>query len=232
MIQIVYTNSNCKDVFKVFYNLIKKYSDIPLYVISDYDISEYNITNSFIYNNSDPYWLVWVNALKKFNKDTFIYLQEDFFLYDSINKTKLKEYEKTLISSDYSFIRLLKSGNLNKEKIYNNLYEIESSNKDIFSMQSTIWKTNDYIKIMENVKDEKWLENSRYRENIIKLKMKGLYHYNGEQKRGKNHFDSDVYPYIATAVVRGQWNFREYKKELEPILNENNVDEKIRGIFI
>ena len=64
-----------------------------------------------------------------------------------------------------------------------------------------------------------------------KNNIKGLFHYNNENKRGLSHYDSSVYPYIATAVVKGKWNFREYKKELLDILNKLNIDYSKRGIY-
>ena len=231
MIQIAYTNSNCKDVLLPFIKQNRKHTKLPLYLISDYDVSGMDIDGYYNYNNDEPYYKVWCNAIKEFKTKTFIYLQEDFYLYDNVKEDKLREYEKQLLNTDYSFVRLLKSGALSDKSIFDKLYEIESNNIDIFSMQATIWKSDDYIKIMESVKDSKWLENSRYREHIMELGLKGLYHFDNERKVGKAHHDSNVYPYIATAVVRGQWNYKEYEKELKPILEENNVDEKIRGTF-
>jgi len=57
-----------------------------------------------------------------------------------------------------------------------------------------------------------------------------VYYYNGEPKRGGHH-DSSIYPYIATAVVKGKWNLSEYKNELLPLLNEHNIVIENRGIF-
>ena len=61
--------------------------------------------------------------------------------------------------------------------------------------------------------------------------MKGVYHYDNENKRGLNHFDSSVYPYVATALVKGKWNLSEYKKELGDILESKNIDINQRGKF-
>ena len=36
------------------------------------------------------------------------------------------------------------------------------------------------------------------------------------------HFDSLVYPYIATAIVKGKWNFQEYP-ELKKLLDSYNI---------
>jgi hypothetical protein len=96
-------------------------------------------------------------------------------------------------------------------------------------MQATIWRTKDYISLMEKVKDPKWLENDNYPKEMLKMGMKGLYYYDGESKRGENHYDSNIYPYIATALVRGKWNTSEYNNELTPIFSEFNIDKNKRG---
>lgn len=232
MIQVAYTNSNCSDLWEIFQKQTLKNCKLPLYLISDKEPKNFGISGLNIYDNNEPYYKVWVDALKTFNSEYFIYLQEDFFLYDDVNEKKLNEYLDFLkLTKEYSFVRLLKSGNLKNKKITDTLYEIESSNQDIFSMQSTIWRTEDYIKLLDYVKDSKWLENEKYRNACIELNIKGLYHYDNEPKRGGAHYDSNVYPYIATALVRGKWNLSEYKNELGFILDKNNINIKKRGIY-
>lgn len=232
MIQVAYTNSNCSDLWDIFQNQTKKHCDLPLYMISDKEINNVNLSGLFIYNNEDPYYKVWTDALSRFNSEYFIYLQEDFFLYQDVNKDKLNEYVDFLKNNpEYSFVRLLKSGNLGRTKLSDTLYEIESTNPFIFAMQATIWRTSDYIALMERVKDPKWLENEKYTKAMGEMNMKGAYHYDNEPIRGANHYDTNVYPYIATALVRGKWIMSEYSKELTPILNNNNVDIKKRGII-
>lgn len=230
MIQVVYTNLNCNDVFTPFYKQNRKHCNLPLYAISDYDIN-LNIDGFFKYKNNEPYYKVWVDALTKFNSEYFIYLQEDFFLYDDVKEEIVEEYKKELSNSKYSFVRLLKSGQLESKKIFNNLYEIDSSNKYIFSMQSTIWKTKDYIKLMNMVQSKIWYDEHSYRGKMIELNMKGLYHFEDELKIGSNHHNSNVYPYIATAVVKGKWNYKEYGEKLNKILMKNNINPEVRGKF-
>lgn len=232
MIQVAYSNSNCIDLWDVFQKQIEKHSTIPFYMISDQIPNNINLSGYHIYDNQDPYYKVWIDGLLKFSSEYFIYLQEDFFLYSNIDEKKLNEYLNFLKTHpEYSFVRLLKSGTLNNKKVSDTLYEIESNNSDIFSMQATIWRTSDYITWLDMVKDSKWLENENYKKVAIKMGFKGVYHYDNEPKRGLNHFDSNVYPYIATALVRGKWNLGEYQKELGEILNENNIDIKKRGTY-
>ena len=169
-------------------------------------------------------------GLTRFNSEYFIYLQEDFFLYQDVDKEKLNEYLEFLKNNpEYSFVRLLKSGDLGQTKLSDTLYEIEASNPFIFAMQATIWRTSDYISLMESVKEDKWLETPKYAYTMNRLGIKGAYHYDNEPKRGGNHYDNNVYPYIATALVKGKWITSEYSNELTPILNENNIDINKRG---
>jgi hypothetical protein len=202
-----------------------------IYSISDVNIL-YPVKGKYFYGNDVPYYMVWTGALRAFNQPYFIYLQEDFILYKNINQEKINYCEQFLKDHpEYSFVRLIKSGNLGSNQIADNLYEIESTNPDIFSMQPTIWRTDDYSKLLMDVKDEKWFETPVYRESAIKLDIKGLYYYEGEPKRGLNHYDSNIYPYIATALVRGKWNIPEYPTELPPLLWEYNIDQTKRGIY-
>ena len=98
-------------------------------------------------------------------------------------------------------------------------------------MQTSIWKTKDYIELLKNVREQKWLETPRYFEYMSKNNIKGLCHYDNEPKRGGNHWDSNVYPYIATALVKGKWVMSEYENELYPILKENSIDINKRGLI-
>jgi hypothetical protein len=231
--QIIYTNSNCSDIWEMFVTENQKNTNSDLYVIcNNDDFPIMDKTKIFTYDNNSDYYLSWVSGLVKFNVKNFIYLQEDFVLYDKVNDEKILEICEILNNSDYSFIRLIKSGNLNDVKIFDNLYEIEPCNNDIFSMQPTIWKTDDYIKILNSVMEKKWFETTEYRNFMCINNIKGLYYYNGESKRGLNHYDSSIYPYIATALVRGRWNTKEYHNELLPLIEKYNININIRGQFI
>jgi len=48
-------------------------------------------------------------------------------------------------------------------------------------------------------------------------------------KRGIYHWDSGIYPYIATAVVKGKWDYECYSKELSKLMDKYKIDPNIRG---
>lgn len=230
--QVAYTNSNCRDLWEMFITQNRKHCSMPLYMISDVKPEILGVDDVLIYQNSDPYYKVWIDAVERFGGEYFIYLQEDFVLYGDVKQEKIDEYVEFLRNHhEYSFVRLLKSGHLYDKKLSNTLYEIESTNMNIFSMQATIWRTVDYVRLMSLVRDPKWLETEEYRNKMIALNMNGVYHYNGEERGGKVHNNTSVYPYVATALVRGKWNMGEYGGQLGPMLSEYKIDLNKRGII-
>lgn len=228
MVQIIYTNSKCSDIWPMFLGQEEKFLSGSKFFITDKLVPYHPISKQLIYSESDNYSDVWIKALEDLNTDLFIYLQEDFILYDKVNIEKLNEYANLLKNSDYSFVRLIKSGEVN-QKITDTLYEISPDNDYIFAMQATIWKTKDYINILKNVHEAKWLETHRYKDFMKANKIKGLSHFDNEPKRGGNHHDSNVYPYIATALVKGKWITSEYGNILTDLINEYHIDINNRG---
>ena len=51
-----------------------------------------------------------------------------------------------------------------------------------------------------------------------------------KKKRGLYHYDSLVFPYIATAINKGKWNYNEYQKELDELFTEYEINPFERGI--
>ena len=99
--QVAYTNSNCQDLWKMFIMQNRKHCSMPLYIISDIKPDVFGYDDALIYQNSDPYYKVWMDAVEKFGGDYFIYLQEDFILYGDVNQEKINEYIEFLKNSSY-----------------------------------------------------------------------------------------------------------------------------------
>ncbi len=53
----------------------------------------------------------------------------------------------------------------------------------------------------------------------------GYTYFRGDEKlRGQAHYDSLIFPFIATAIVKGKWNNLEYASELWSLFDEYNVN--------
>lgn len=234
---VTYTHSNCLDLWKPYFDSLDEYSkNVKSYVLSDKISDEFENHRFFMYDDNLNYCNEFVKVLKSIKEDYFIYMQEDFILYDFIDKEKIEYYKKILDKSKFSFVRLLKCGDVTETCVIDNLYLISQINKphnsiNSFSMQPTLWKKEDFIKLYEKSNCLKFGENWTYINTMNELKINGLYCYYKENKRGMNHFDSNVFPYIATAIVKGKWNYSEYKKELDIIFKKYNIDMNKRGMF-
>jgi hypothetical protein len=93
---LTYTHTNCKDIWNSYFGRLDKYaSGIPSYVIVNKILDQtkkYNNHFFLEYAEDHPYFLQWVNALTSIPYDYFIYMQEDFILYDYINLKELDIY--------------------------------------------------------------------------------------------------------------------------------------------
>ncbi len=229
MISIVYTNSAYSDVFAVFLSQYRKYSSIPLRKISDEHADH-------IYSNDEPYYKHWLQALNSIQEDYFIYNQDDFFLYGAVDSQKLRQLTEILDDTHWSYIRLIKSGrNLSTRKPdvgLDHLYMVGEESSPQFSMQATLWKKRVFMQLYEEAAQTLWYECPEYEIVCRQLGIAGLYYYAGEPQRGRHHYDSSIYPYVATAIVGGKWNLSEYAHELCPILSENRIDPCDRGIYL
>jgi hypothetical protein len=223
---ICYTHSKCLDVHNLYSNQYKKHCSYNLTFLCDTKIND----DTFVYSNDDQYYIQWLKFLENYKESYFIYNQEDFILYNDVNESVINNLIKILNETDYSFIRLIRSGVNILNKYDDNLY-ITNEQEILMSLQCCLWKTEDFKKIM----DTSECPNIRY-ENILditarNLNIKGLVYYDNTMKRGMDHYDSNIWPYIATALVNGKWNIKEYKNELTPLLKEYIIDDNIRGKF-
>jgi len=232
-----YTHTNCMDLWEPYLDSLDKFlPEFPSVVISNEDYEDHGRHRFQPYDDTKNYCEEYVRCLKE-NVDTdyFIYMQEDFILYDRPNVEALKRYVSFLQNSSCSFVRLIRCGNVSNTRVTDDLYWItEPENnhafENCFSMQPTIWNKNKFIQLYETTKRNRFGE-SGFIENMNRLKIHGAYAYNGEPIRKNSlHYDSSVFPYTATAIVKGKWNVSEYDVELESIFSRYEIDPSHRGV--
>lgn len=233
---ITYTNSVMKDVWPLYFGELAINLDtcISSYVFSDSNVDIYENTNTktCLYNNDDPYYTQYLSCLEKVKQNYVIYAQEDFFLYDKVDYKKIIQLKDILDNSNYDYIRLIRAGYntpLNKSE-FKDLYKVDMGSNDAFSMQVTMWKKDSLVKLYKDCKSVKWLESSDWNESARNTGIQGLFYYNGEEKAGKYHYSSSIYPYVCTGVNKGMWNVNEYKEFLFDMFQKYNIDPDERGM--
>ena len=226
-----YTNSKASDLHDCYFDRIKKFFNPANQVaLCDTNIYKDGVVLSK-YNNKSEYHEQIIEALKKVKTDYIIYSQEDYVLFDYVDLDKLKKYINVLETDNrISFVRLIHSGiDFTPAQYNDDLIYLESDHQYYFSTQASVWRKEDFKQLFESSRTQAiWDEckNSSYLKNLKKI---GLCVKEKGKKIG-NHFNSRVYPYIATAIVKGKWNYSEYPNELESIYEEYGIKKEIRGI--
>ena len=149
------------------------------------------------------------------DNEIVLFCHEDMFLYKKPNFEIIDEYINLIKNDNCELIKLIRAfENLEKSNLHEKLFK--NPDKQLFSIQPTLIKVKTLKHIYKTVPGDNIWEfeantSKKYLKDIISLCSFDL---NEDKKRGKFHYDSSVYPYICTAVIKGKWNFKEYKKEL------------------
>ncbi len=232
---ILYSHTDYIDVCEVFFNQMEKfipYYNKTIFINQDNNLIPKNYTKVY-YDNSLPYRERLLSCLNKIDQEIVLFIHEDMFLYDNIDKKIMSEFVNLILEDKVDFIKLIKTdGHRGKSELHPNL--VVSPDYNLFSIQPTLCNRKKLITILENVN-----ANSIYdiEYNVSKtcidlgLTKSFMSSCDEESKRGSAHYNSHIFPYVATAINKGRWNFMEYNFELSNILNEYGIDKNKRGII-
>tara|TARA_R100000008_G_scaffold84861_2_gene73330 strand:+ start:115 stop:849 length:735 start_codon:yes stop_codon:yes gene_type:complete len=236
---IINTFSKYSDLWPMFFDSL----DVHLPFLKRYvfvDEGEPNDDSTTIhYDKNQQFRTQFLSCIDKVKEQYCIFISEDYIMYNTPRIDLLQKYKNILEEDkELTFIRFAK-GIEYGEPNYNNhndLYVLNNKLPYFYSQTAAIWRTRDLEKIFIH-SDELHIANLDYENSFEykatkvceKLNIRGLFCYNGEPKRGIYHHDSFVFPYIATALVKGKWNLSEYKKELTPLLKKYQINPEIRG---
>ena len=214
---LVYTHSDYSWVWKYWHQQTDKF-------LQNFDkICFLNSNSSFrkdylviSYNDELTYKNRILSCLNDIDDEEIVlFCHEDMFLYKKPNFDIIDEYINLIKKENCELIKLVRAfENLDKSNLHEKLFINPA--KQLFSIQPTIIKIKTLKYIFKSVPGDNIWE---FEANTSKKYLKDLislcsFDKITDKKRGKFHYDSSVYPYICTAVIKGKWNFKEYKKEL------------------
>ena len=214
---LVYTHSDYSWVWKYWHQQTDKF-------LQDFDkICLLNSNSSFRddyliikYNDELTYKNRVLSCLNDIDDNEIVlFCHEDMFLYKKPNFEIIDEYINLVKNDNCELVKLIRAfENLDKSNLHKKLFK--NPDKQLFSIQPTIIKIKTLKHIYKTVPGENIWE---FEANTSKEYLKDLislcsFDPDVDKKRGKFHYDSSIYPYICTAVIKGKWNFKEYKKEL------------------
>jgi len=230
---VVYTHTDVKDVWLPFFGQTEKwlsnYKKIVFVNKDDCEIpSDYR---KIFYDDKKIYRERLKSCLSQIDDEMLIFHHEDMFLYNKPNYSKIEEYTEYLRETNKSFIKLIKSGNDVgiSDKNYSDLMLNDKYFEYIFSIQPTIWKTTKFLEMVEHSEGNNiWEFEVAAQKTCRDRNIFGYYVDDNGKKRGDHHWDSIIYPYVATAVVKGKWNTKEYPNELKYVFEKYNINLKTR----
>jgi hypothetical protein len=223
---VVYTHTDMKDVWNMFFGQCKKYmNDYVIYVCVNKQIdelpSEYTV---ILYDDSMPYTDRWLQLLPQIKEELILFLHEDMILLDNPDHELLELYTEFISVGRVSSVKLIFAGDVASPSFVHPTLVSNSLSK--LSVQPTIIKKETFNNILRqvgsrNIWDFETAVSPRLGEFMVKVGT--------EKKRGMYHYDSQVFPYTATAINKGKWNYSEYKAELDILFAEYNIDVNVRG---
>lgn len=232
---VVNSHSSSVECLQLFFESIETYigerffDNIYLFInLCDYKPPPY--VSTILYDQHDSFKNQMVRCLSAIPDEILLYCNEDYLLYDYAKRDVLQRLEKKLLDTDFSFIKLVYSDTEPYQLYEDKLYLIDRTCRNNYSQTMSLWKTADLLEIHQKCPGgEIGTKGMKYghlediaKETCRHLNIKGLCYYNGEPKRGKYHFDSSIIPHMASAVIKGQWNFKEYP-ELKEILHASST---------
>jgi hypothetical protein len=220
---IIYTHSSYRDVLIPCLDRLNKYcpTDGNIYVCSEKTLGLSAGYVNLLYDDSACYTQRIRQCLSKISDPMLLFLHEDMILYAPANEYILgRHIDFLMLSPEHSYIRLFRTVNTLSKQITDTLFLCDNW---YFCVQPSLVKK-EALNIM--VSQDFGIRDFEpgVQEVCLKNNLKGLFSYCGEKKRGEAHYDSDVFPFISTAIVKGKWNLSEYPKEISSISKEYNIN--------
>lgn len=209
---IVYTHSKSSKAWKPYFGRLSKHaSTFEVYALSNVeDIKNYvKPENCYIYKEDETFTQSWLNASDKLsikNYKYFVYNQEDFILHDNVNLEMMNEAVLLIEEGVNDFTKLIRSGG------------------GEFCFQTTLNDLQKFISfISKHPLNKIWDEGQLSEKSIGEYECRYIPDEWIGFKRGMFHYDSKIWPYVATALNKGVWNTHEYPIEIESIFSEYKI---------
>jgi len=146
-------------------------------------------------------------------------------LFNSIKVDYIKKYYNYIKNNEANSIKLILAGDTFSESSIDSTLVYNDYSK--FSIQPTIVTKEFFLTTLNSVGQ---LNIWEFEQAVSPTGRDYMVRIGSEKKRGLYHYDSLVFPYIATAINKGKWNLIEYEDVLNPLFEEYNINPFERGM--
>lgn len=196
-----------------------------LFYNKDFYIADYDCK---VYSDSDKYSKRLLTCLEQIKEDFVLIHHEDMIFFDDVDMDQFSYYLEIMKTSDISYIKLLKGGlSAQPAQVYmEGVQKLQDDEPYRYAVQPAIWRKSELLKILQHFDNCSIydLEVGGVAQFMFEKGYKCLFAFNeGDKKRGMYHWDNSKYPFIATALNKGEWNMVEYDIEIENLKSEYNL---------
>ena len=230
---VFYSHFEYSDIWPLMFGQSEKHlKGKKKYLITNQDHGEVNHEWTVIkYDEKKSYQeRVW-KSLEQIKEEIVIFHHEDMFLFSEPKWEVMNKLLGLVKQDKVDVIKLIKASydNSAHEEFEKNIYY--NPKNLLFCIQPTIIKREKLIKIFKYTKgNSMWQFEVNSNSLVDFMNYSSFYYHEGiENKRGMYHWDSQVYPYVATAVVKGKWDYEIYPKILSDLHKKYNIDPNKRG---
>lgn len=234
---VTYSHSSYFDVLRISIALrgmhfSESIENFDFFIAADVKYEDYN---TIVYDDKLQYTnrIEYILKLLEIKGYTWILFDhEDMLLIDKPQSGLIDNLVKHCATDNVDSVRLINTSNTWKTQIRKGYFRILKISPWLFSIQPSIWKIKSFLKLVRSLQGKNIWEFEKSAQSKIRF---GTYKidilHRGEEKIGKYHFHNLEYPYVATAIVKGKWNFTEYGHFLSEMLGSDKfcVDENVRG---
>lgn len=233
---VVYSHHTYSDLWPIYFGQVNPCvpPDMAKYFMINGNYSDHYTAayQKILYEDEFNYSDRLKFSLGKIKEEYLIFSHEDMILKNCPQWHRLFYFKKAMEDNDIDSIKLIRGGKKVGKNFSEEYPELRVMTKDfsyLFAIQPTIWKTTSFLKIVDSAPGCSIWELEKVGTEIFReMNFKGLYVDDGGRKIGKQHWEPFIFPYIATAIVKGRWN-SEYKEDLEELHEIYDIDDKERG---
>ena len=232
---IMYSHTSCSDLWDMFCGQVEKYLSVERKVVftdeTDWSRDGWDVIT---YDDSWSFPGKVSRCLDQVDTETCMFHLEDMPLYNTPDESKLSLLEDSVRTTAIDYVKLIRGIDPLTPTWIPGVYRIPMDSPYLFAIQPSIWKTKRLKELFDRCLVDFDGNTARGFEPFAQKPAKdmslfGTFTYDNEPQVGLGHFDSVVYPYVATAINAGKWNTSGYRKELDILFNEYNIDPSIRG---
>lgn len=245
--RVMYTHTDYADCWPMYFGQVAKVGNFfsANYVfVNRVDERIPSYFQQVIYDEKLSYTDRLKTCLEKIEDQIIFFEHEDMILYDIPEVSQLINYSKLMKKSlkdnlnpnKFDVIKMIRGGKFFSKNVLRknvkNLQVISRFSPWIFSIQPSFWVRTSLISVLtDHTGKGIWEFEAAAQRTMRSIKYRSALVFEKTKKRGELHYDSKIYPYIATAIVKGKWNIKEYEVELRELSREYEIDLNQRGLI-